>query len=160
MVYRVLAALAALSLTSAIPQAATAQPAQGPYRDRLDRDPAFRLFIRDLQRAISTGNREAVLRMIRYPLRVNGSNTSGTRFTHRSYRNAAAVRASFGRIFDQAVRRDILAQRYDMLWGNWQGYMIGNGTLWFDRICLTRSCRPEGPVRIVAINVVEAQARR
>jgi len=151
--------LLTLSLALATPITASAQP-QGVARERLAEDPGVRHFLNDLQRAIRTGNRKAVLRMIRYPLRVNDADADGSRATHRVYRNATAVRADYRNIFTAAVRRAIADQRYETLWGNSDGFMIGDGAVWFDRVCLNRACRPAGPVRIISINLNGARVTR
>jgi hypothetical protein len=149
-----IAALAWLGLALLPSLTAAAQPAQGPYREQLDRDSGFRIFLQNLQRGVRTNDRAAVLRLISYPLRVNDRRRDQNNPIVHRYRNAGQVRAHYDRIFTPAVRRAILAQSYAMLWGNWQGYMIGDGTVWFDRLCLHPHCRPAGPVRIVTINLI------
>ena len=134
-----------------VPLAAAAQP-QGITRERLEQDTGFRSFLRNLQGAIRTDNRDAVLRLIEYPLRVTTPNASGTYRRSRFYRTPTAVRADYGRIFTRAVRCTIITQRYEMLSGDSHGFMIGLGTVWFDRTCPHGRCHPPGPVRIMTIN--------
>jgi hypothetical protein len=72
--------------------------------------------------------------------------------TSRFYRDSAALRADYERVFTPQVRRAILDQRFERLFGSSRGLMIGNGQVWFDRFCSNRRCSPPGPVRILAVN--------
>jgi hypothetical protein len=109
-------------------------------------DRGYATFLTSLQRAVRAGDRGAVARLVHYPLRVNSGGQS------RFYRDSAALRADYERIFTPQVRRAILDQRLDRLFGSSRGLMIGNGQLWFDRVCSNRSCSSPGPVRITAVN--------
>lgn len=129
-------------------------------QQRLAADPGYRLFLQDLQRAVRAGDRERVLRLVDYPLRVHVLNRDETNSTRRTYRNAAAVRAHYRAIFTPAVRRTILTQRYDAVWGNSYGMVIGLGTIWFDRTCPHRRCHPPGPVRLFVVNLPPARLSR
>ena len=114
--------------------------------DRVQKDRAYAVFLSHLQTAIRTNNRDAVIKLIGFPLRVNFDGGS------RTYRNARSVRADFDRIFTPPVRNAIVAQRLDRLFGRDQGIMIGSGEIWFDHVCLDRNCDRVGPVRITAVN--------
>jgi len=109
-----------------------------------DRD--YATFLTNLQRAVRTNDRGAVAKLVHYPLRVNSDGKS------RLYRDSAAVRADYERIFTPQVRRAILDQRFERLFGSSRGLMIGHGQVWFDRLCSNSSCSPPGPVRIMAVN--------
>jgi hypothetical protein len=139
-------------------------PAAAQLRDmgqeRLAADPGYRLFLLDLQRAVRTHDRERVLQLISYPLRVNDSARDESNPARRTYRNAAAVRANYRRIFTPAIRRDILTQRYERVWGNSYGMVIGLGAVWFDRTCPNNRCQPPGPVRIFVVNLAPARLSR
>ena len=91
-------------------------------------------------------DRSAVIGLIGFPLRVNFEGGS------RTYRNARSVQADFDRIFTPGVKKAILAQRFDRLFGRDQGVMIGSGKVWFDHLCLGGDCNRLGPVRIKAVN--------
>lgn len=106
---------------------------------RIAPDRAYTAFLAQLQGAIRSKDRGAVIALIAFPLRVN--RPSGTRL----YRDAASIDQDFGRIFTAKVRRAILKQRADRLFVRDQGAMIGDGEVWFDHI-------PAGPVRIRAVN--------
>jgi len=110
-------------------------------------DHAYQTFLIDLQSAVRTGNRPAVVKLIDLPLRVNGPN--GRRLT---YRSGGSVQRDYERIFTARVRGAILQQRFENLFGRDKGVMIGNGEVWFDHTCPNPSCTPMGPVRIRAVN--------
>ncbi|NUR46130.1 MAG: hypothetical protein HOP91_08265 [Sphingomonas sp.] len=103
-------------------------------------------FLGDLQSAVRNDDREALIKLIRFPLRVNAGGKS------RIYRDAQAVRVDYDRVFTRRVTEAILAQRADKLFSRDEGVMIGNGQVWFDRACVNQDCSSLGPVRITAIN--------
>jgi len=109
------------------------------------KEAGYPAFLARLQAAVRADDRAAILGLINYPLRVNGSRT-------RTYRDAAAVSRDFDGIFTAKVRRAILAQKAGELFVRDQGAMIGDGEIWFDQTCADSSCSSLGPVRIKAIN--------
>jgi len=106
----------------------------------------YRSFLAQLQAAVRTNNRSAVVRLVRFPLRVNFAGGAKT------YRDTRTVLADYDRIFTPRVRQAIGDQRFENLSGRDQGVMIGDGAVWFDHTCRNSSCSPPGPVRISAIN--------
>lgn len=133
-----------------VPSAPTAKSrAEGEERAFADRggpEPGYRSFLSQLQSAVRSNDRGAIVALIDFPLRVNGPGGS------RLYRDARSVERDFDRIFTPKVRRSILAQRDDKLFVRDQGAMIGDGKVWLDATCPNASCSPPGPVRIRAIN--------
>ncbi|MBW0006409.1 MAG: hypothetical protein JO335_01720 [Sphingomonas sp.] len=109
------------------------------------KEAGYPAFLARLQTAVRADDRAAILGLINYPLRVNGSRA-------RIYRDAASVSRDFDRIFTAKVRRAILAQKAGELFVRDQGAMIGDGEVWFDQTCADGSCSTLGPVRIKAIN--------
>ena len=109
-------------------------------------DRTYATFLSQLQGAVRAGNRDGVIRLVRFPLRVNADGKS------RTYRDAASVHADYDKIFTPTVRQAILHQKFDRLFGRDQGLTIGNGQVWFDHSCPNAQCSPPGPVRITAIN--------
>jgi outer membrane biosynthesis protein TonB len=103
-------------------------------------------FLSQLQRAVRANDRDAVVGLIDFPLRVNAQGTS------RTYRDAESVERDYDRIFTSKVRRAILRQRAAKLFVRDQGAMIGDGEVWFDHSCANSQCSPLGPVRIKAVN--------
>jgi len=114
--------------------------------ERAGRDAESIADLGELQSAVRSDDRDAVIRLIRFPLRVNAGGKS------RVYRDAQAVRVDYDRIFTRRVAEAILAQRADKLFSRDQGVMIGNGQVWFDHICPTDNCSPPGPLRTTAVN--------
>jgi hypothetical protein len=81
-------------------------------------------FFRRLQSAVERNDRSAIAGVVFYPLRVSGE-----------YRiqNRTALLRHFDRIFDAKVRKAITSQVPECIFGNWQGFMAGNGEVWFER---------------------------
>jgi hypothetical protein len=110
-------------------------------------DRAYSAFVTRLQTAVRANDRNGVIALIDFPLRVNSNGRS------RFYRDASSVRANYDRIFTPKVTQAVLGQRPDVFFGNQHGWMIGNGEVWFDHICTNARCSPPGPVRIKAVNL-------
>jgi hypothetical protein len=115
---------------------------------RSDAGPAqpYRSFLAQLQSAVRSHNKRAVIALVAFPLRVNRGGRS------HFYRDAGALEHDFDRVFTPKVRQAILAQQADRLLVRDLGAMIGNGEVWFDQSCPSASCFPAGPVRIIAVN--------
>lgn len=135
--------MSALSLLLPLLLVASAAPSAP---DWVLQDRSYQTFLTRLQSAVRSDDRKAVLELTAYPLRVNSE--GGTRL----YRDAQAVARDYDRIFTPEVRRAVLGQRFDRLFGRDQGVMIGGGEIWFDHSCTNAQCSPPGPVRITAVN--------
>ena len=121
---------------------ATAGPvlADNPYANAGISDPAHvTQFVVRLKQAVATGDRAGVAAMVNYPLRVNSS--GGRSMT---YRNAAALRASYARVFTPEVKAAVAAAKADDLFSRDQGVMIGNGEVWMNEV--------HGSMKIISIN--------
>jgi hypothetical protein len=103
-------------------------------------------FLYQLQSAVRANDRDTVLGLVTFPLRVNARGTS------RLYRDVDSLERDYDKVFTRKVRRAILGQRAGQLFVRDQGAMIGNGEIWFDRTCPNAACSPAGPVRITAVN--------
>ena len=114
--------------------------------DWIVQDKSYATFLTRLQAAVSANDRNAVVQLIAFPVRVNFKGRS------QLYRDARSVGRDYDRIFTPRVRRAILNQRFDRLFGRDQGVMIGNGEVWFDHSCPGANCSTIGPVRIKAVN--------
>jgi hypothetical protein len=90
-----------------------------------------------LQSAVERNDRSAIAGVVFYPLRVSGE-----------YRiqNRTALLRHFDRIFDAKVRKAITSQVPECIFGNWQGFMAGNGEVWFEREA------HDPTFRVVAVN--------
>jgi hypothetical protein len=109
-------------------------------------------FLAKFQYALKSNNREAVAMLVNYPLLVTG----GAGKTH--VRSRAQLLASFNGVFTAAVRNAILKATPDDVWGNYQGFMIGDGVIWFDGILpKDQASRPPDPdakypFRVITVN--------
>src|SRR5438552_1151443 len=72
-------------------------------------DPAYKVFLSRLRRAVRSNDRQAVIALIGFPLRVNMERGA------KSYPDARSVERDFDRIFTPRVRRAILGQRANRL---------------------------------------------
>ncbi|MEO8454844.1 MAG: hypothetical protein ABI454_06770, partial [Sphingomicrobium sp.] len=99
---------------------------------------AYAAFVPRLQAAVRTNDRRALIRLIAFPLRVNGP--GGPKF----YRDGRSVKRDFERIFTPRVRRAILDQASNGLFVRDQGAMVGSGEVWIAQTCPNRACSPAG----------------
>ena len=81
-----------------------------------------------LQAAVAADDAEAVSRLVAYPLTVNGR-------SHRRIRDRRAFLAAYQDLFDAKLRSIVRRQRFEDLFVNWQGVMLGDGELWIGGIC-------------------------
>jgi len=97
-------------------------------------------FLAKFQDALKSGNQEAVALLVNYPLLVTGA--AG----RTQVRSRAQLLSSFDGIFTATVRGAILKATPDDVWGNYQGFMIGDGVIWFDGIIpRNQAARPSVP---------------
>jgi hypothetical protein len=97
-------------------------------------------FLSHLQAGLMSNSRQAVIRLIAFPLRVNLDGKTQT------YRSSRDVERDFDRIFTPQVRSAVLNLRSDNLMTRDGGRLKGNGRLWFG--CGKKSCAPNAPIRI------------
>lgn len=98
-------------------------------------------FIADLQVQAEKGNRDAIARMVRFPLQVN------TREGRFSFQNVPELMAHFDAVFQPTVLNMVLKCPRSGLYCDNRGVMIGSGEVWL---------APEGrEPRIIALNVPE-----
>jgi hypothetical protein len=98
-----------------------------------------------LKQAISADDRQKIATVIRYPLHLydNGK-------VVRTYQDETSILADFDSLFSPSVRSAILSARYEDLFINSQGVMVGNGAVWFDGWGTDN--KQGGPLMIKAIN--------
>lgn len=100
-------------------------------------------FLSELQRAVAAGERERVARMVLYPLRVRVNRRRVV------LRNPRQFLARYDTLFNRRVREVLAAQKFEGIFRNWQGYMVGRGEIWFEQLADT------GEFKIIAINNTE-----
>jgi hypothetical protein len=89
--------------------------------------PAAIAFLAKFQDALKRNDRPAVASLVHYPLLV----TDGGR---KQIHSRAELLGKFNSIFNASVRAAILNATPDDVWGNYRGFMIGRGVIWFDGI--------------------------
>ena len=114
--------------------------ADNPYAVAGISDPAHvTQFLARLKQAMTADDHAAIAAMIKYPLKVYSS--AGRPAT---YRNAAALRANYMRVFTPEVQAAIAAAKPDDLFTRDQGVMTGNGEIWMNEF--------GGSMKIMTIN--------
>ena len=90
--------------------------------------PGALAFFKHLQEAVKKDDRQAVASMIEYPLL--------TTLEHKKMRirNRQQLLSHFNQIFDAGVRCAVLNATEKDVGGNWQGFTIDGGVVWFDGI--------------------------
>jgi hypothetical protein len=133
---RLLAAFCLLS-TLAVTQTVKSVPACEIEQVRAEGDrKAASEFVMRLRSLIQGDKRAEIAQVISFPLRVSGKGRVA---------NKEQFLKHYDRIFDSTVRQSVLTQDENCLFGNWQGFMTGNGSIWFD-------ADETGKVKIHAIN--------
>jgi hypothetical protein len=102
--------------------------------------PAAIAFLNKLQSAVRSNDHNAVAALVRYPLL--------TPRHGRVYRirSRAQLLANFNRVFRPEIRQTILSAGPDDVWGNGQGFMIGQGAIWFDGV------PQDGKYKLITVN--------
>lgn len=102
-----------------------------PYEDFLGR----------LQKAVAADDRAAVAALVSYPLKTRVAGRSVT------VRDAGQFVARYGQLLPQKSRDAIAQQKFEALFANSAGVMIGTGQVWFSGVCGDRQC--QAPVVLV-----------
>ncbi|GGA74983.1 hypothetical protein GCM10011385_31270 [Nitratireductor aestuarii] len=100
----------------------------------------YRAFLEQLQKAIAADDRQAVAAMVDYPFetRIGGKKVR--------IRDKKRFVADYGKIITRKIKDAVAKQRYEDLFANWQGVMIGDGEIWFSGI------GGNDTVKIIAVN--------
>jgi hypothetical protein len=111
--------------------APTTEPTTGPTDKQLhlagfDNADEVREFLQRLQQAEAKGDREAIVTFVRFPF---------TRYSQvkKRYKSKAELLTDFDKVFTAKVLDAIRAGRFETLFLNYQGAMIGDGEVWFDK---------------------------
>lgn len=100
-----------------------------------------RNFLDKLKEAVSKNDKQVVCALIHYPLRITGN----------SIRNASNCRSQYKIIFNKKVITAINHQRFEDLFVNSQGVMIGDGEVWMSGICNDTECKKRD-FKIITVN--------
>jgi hypothetical protein len=134
---------ARLLLTAAVLLATTSAPAQ--TATPTDHDKSIDLSVGDhtkvhqilteLQQAVSKHNPAAVAALVHYPIKVNPGKKPFT------IKNEKEFIKDYDRIITPDIASAIYKQKYDNLFVNSEGAMIGDGEVWITGFCRDKSCK-------------------
>ena len=118
--------------------------AQSPPSSGIDRsiaanvgDPAtFKSFLNSLKEAVQKHDAPAVAAMVSYPITVNPRTNTAMRI-----RTPEAFVASYDKIITPHIADVISKQKYEALFVNYQGAMLGSGEVWIAGICKDKECQ-------------------
>lgn len=108
-------------------------------------------FFQQLQTAVRTGNKTALASMVSYPMRA----------THNGKRIQIRTRQQFLQMYPQLFNRAVVCAikkaKDSDVWGNYQGFMIGNGVIWWDAVIPNPVKNPQPdagkyPFKIISLN--------
>jgi hypothetical protein len=89
----------------------------------------------DLQRSVADHSASGVAALVHYPIKVNPGKRPFTVKDQKSFVK------DYDRIITPNISDAILKQKYDTLFVNSQGAMIGDGEVWITGSCLDKSCK-------------------
>ena len=114
----------------AVPCKILSQEGNCTQRDNSSRPdcPGAITFLGKLQTTFQSNDRKAVASLVRYPLLTTLHSKKV------SIANRAQLLTHYDEIFDAGVRCAVLNASAKEVWGNWQGFTIGDGAIWFDGI--------------------------
>jgi len=119
--------------------ATPAAPAEGGTRDRINdllgNADKYESVFNDLQRGIAAGDRAAVAGLMRYPVRVSIAGKS------QQVKDAASFQRDYDKIVTPSLTKLIGEQKFDELFVNWQGVMLGQGEVWINGVCPDNDCK-------------------
>ena len=114
--------------------------ADNPYAVAGISDPAHvTQFLARLKQAVASGDRAAVASMVDFPLTVHE-----VKGASKTYRDAAALRANYARVFTPEVVDAVAAAKPDDLFARDQGVMIGQGEIWMNEV--------QGTMKVITVN--------
>jgi hypothetical protein len=115
-------------------------PCQAQYA-RPDCHRAVAFFLK-LQEAFRHDDRKAVAAMVAYPLRVQLNGKPAF------MRSRQQLLANYDKVFDPVIRCEVLAAKKEDVWGNWQGFTIRGGELWWE----ASGMADNAPFRVITVN--------
>jgi hypothetical protein len=88
----------------------------------------------DLQRSVASHNAAGVAALVHYPIKVNPGKRPFI------VKSPKAFIDDYDRIITIDISEAILKQKYDALFVNSQGAMLGEGEVWITSFCLDKGC--------------------
>lgn len=105
---------------------------------------AYRNVFDRLQRGVVAADKAGVAALVSYPLEVRIGGKS------QMIRNPQEFIASWDDIFTRDLIQVISSQKFEDVFVNWQGVMVGDGQVWINGICRDKNCSTSD-VRVVTI---------
>jgi hypothetical protein len=99
----------------------------------------------DLQQSVSSHNAAGVAALVHYPIKVNPGKKPFT------VKNQKEFIKDYDHIITQDISDAILKQKYDALFVNSQGAMLGEGEVWITSFCLDKGCKKRSDIKIGTI---------
>lgn len=122
------------------PASVTSSDSSNPYEVAGINDPAeFTTYFAKLQKAVKGNKPAEVADLISYPMNLNKDNKKYVIYSKNEFIK------KYDRIFTSSVRENLLAQKVDKLFVNYQGIMVGDGDLWMGK--------PNNKLGVIAVNV-------
>lgn len=100
---------------------------EGPYGYSVNE---VRNFFKNMQLAIKNNDINWLSRHITYPLRIRHRNKPLT------IKGVSEFKNNYQKIFNTVVKKAITCQQFDQLFVNSNGFMVGNGAVWFNKVYL------------------------
>jgi hypothetical protein len=105
-------------------------------------DAEVKAFFEKVKAASAAQDARAMAKLVKFPLRVNGK---------MSVKSSRRLIARYSNVFNNVVTQAIETQRYETLFSNYQGVMMGDGQVWFNKVCRQKACTSYA-TRIIAVN--------
>jgi hypothetical protein len=131
--------IAGVLLSPTLPAAQTSSPALTALDKSIDLSVGDHVKVQQiltqLQQAVSKHNAPAVAALVHYPIKVNPGKKPFT------IKNEKAFVKDYDRIITPDIAAAIFKQKYENLFVNSQGAMIGDGEVWITGFCRDKSCK-------------------
>jgi hypothetical protein len=152
--FHILFALVLALSTPALGQTQSGKAA--PTGNCTHRDPSTRpdcpdaiAFLATFQDALKRNDHEAVAALVNYPLLATPDKKIHVR-------SRGQLLANYESVFNPQVRAAILQATADDVWGNYRGFMVGRGVIWFDAVIPDSKSIPDEtakyPFKVITVN--------
>jgi hypothetical protein len=131
--------IAGVILSPTLPAAQTSSPTLTALDKSIDLSVGDHVKVQQiltqLQQAVSKHDAPAVAALVHYPIKVNPGKKPFT------IKNEKAFVKDYDRIITPDIAAAIYKQKYENLFVNSQGAMIGDGEVWITGFCRDKSCK-------------------
>jgi hypothetical protein len=122
---------------------ATISPAQSPHpemdksiSDNIGDPTKFQIVLANLKKAVEKHDAAATAQLVSYPITINPRTK-----TAMSIRTPLAFIELYDKIITPYIADVIEKQKYEKLFVNYQGAMLGSGEIWIAGICKDKTCK-------------------